>query len=77
VKAEGPSQKYVVQVAALATPEKVDELQGRLRAAGVSSFTQKSGDLIRVRVGPYSKEEGEKIRSKLIAMGLSGTMVPL
>ena len=77
VKAEGPTQKYVVQVAALATEEKVTELQGRLRAAGVSSFTQKSGELIRVRVGPYSKEEGEKIRSKLIAMGLSGTLVPL
>ncbi len=77
VKAAGPSQKYVVQVAALATQEKVNELQGRLRAAGVSSFTEKSGDLIRVRVGPYSKEEGEKIRSRLIAMGLSGTMVPL
>ncbi|SFC96757.1 SPOR domain-containing protein [Massilia yuzhufengensis] len=77
VKAEGPAQKYVVQVAALATQEKVTELQGRLRAAGVSSFTEKSGDLIRVRVGPYSKEEGEKIRSKLIAMGLSGSMVPL
>jgi DedD protein len=76
-KAAGPAQKYVVQVAALATQEKVNELQGRLRAAGVSSFTEKSGELIRVRVGPYSKEEGEKIRSKLISMGLSGTMVPL
>ena len=77
VKAEGPSQKYVVQVAALATQEKVSELQGRLRAAGVSSFTEKNGELIRVRVGPYTKEEGEKIRSKLVSMGLSGTMVPL
>ena len=77
VKASGPSQKYVVQVAALATQQKVDELQGRLRDAGVSSFTERSGDLIRVRVGPYTKEEGEKIRSKLIAMGLSGTMGPL
>ncbi|MBA4094713.1 MAG: SPOR domain-containing protein [Candidatus Accumulibacter sp.] len=77
VKAAGPSQKYVVQVAALATQQKVDELQGRLRAAGVSSFTEKSGELIRVRVGPYTKEEGEKIRARLIAMGLSGTMVPL
>ncbi|MCC2970592.1 SPOR domain-containing protein [Massilia sp. IC2-476] len=75
--AAGPAQKYVVQVAALATQEKVNELQSRLRAAGVSSFTEKSGDLIRVRVGPYSKEEGEKIRSKLIGMGLSGSLVPL
>lgn len=76
-KAQGPAQRYVVQVAALATQEKVDELQGRLRAAGVSSFTERSGELIRVRVGPYSKEEGEKIRSKLISMGLSGSLVPL
>ncbi|MCA1245252.1 SPOR domain-containing protein [Massilia sp. MS-15] len=75
--AAGPVQKYVVQVAALATQEKVDELQGRLRAAGVSSFTEKSGSLIRVRVGPYTKEEGEKIRSKLIGMGLSGSLMPL
>lgn len=77
VKATGPAQKYVVQVAALATQQKVDELQGRLRAAGVVSFTERSGDLIRVRVGPYTKEEGENIRSKLIGMGLSGTLVPL
>ncbi len=77
VKAEGPSQKYVVQVAALTTPEKVTELQGRLRAAGVSSFTEKSGDLIRVRVGPFTKEEADKVRSKLMGIGLSGKMVPL
>ena len=70
-------QEVVLQVAALATQQKADDLQGRLRAAGVSSFPEKSGDLIRVRVGPYSKEEGEKIHSKLISMGLSGTMVPL
>jgi DedD protein len=67
----------VVQVAALASQEKVQELQERLRAAGVSSFTQKSGELIRVRVGPYSKEEAEKVRAKLGGIGLSGSMVPL
>lgn len=77
VKVEGPSQKYVVQVAALTTPEKVTELQGRLRAAGVSSFTEKSGDLIRVRVGPFTREEADKVRSKLMGIGLSGKMVPL
>jgi DedD protein len=70
-KAEPPekkpeaAQRYVVQVAALATQEKVAELQSRLRAAGVSSYTQKSGALIRVRVGPFaSREEAEKARAK-------------
>ncbi|MDB5745698.1 MAG: hypothetical protein JWP72_546, partial [Massilia sp.] len=59
------AQRYVVQVAALATQEKVAELQSRLRAAGVSSYTQKSGALIRVRVGPFaSREEAEKTRAR-------------
>jgi DedD protein len=71
------SQKYVVQVAALASQDKVNELQGKLKAAGIPSFTQKgSGELIRVRVGPFSKEEGAAIRAKLDKLGLSGSTVP-
>ena len=74
------NQKFVVQVAALATQEKASELQAKLRAAGVPSFTQKgtgaSGEVFRVRVGPFSKEEGEKIRPKLARLGLSGNTVP-
>ena len=72
-------QKYVVQVAALASQDKVDELQERLRAGGISSFTRKvptaSGERIRIQVGPFSKEEAEKVRAKLAKMGLSGIMV--
>lgn len=76
-RAEGPAPRYVVQVAALASQEKVGELQERLRAAGIASFTQKSGDLIRVRIGPMSREEAEKVRARLGGIGLSGSMVPL
>jgi len=76
-KAQGPAPRFVVQVAALASQEKVTELQERLRGAGIASFTQKSGELIRVRIGPFSKEEAEKTRAKLGGIGLSGTMVPL
>ncbi len=68
-------QKYVVQVAALQSQEKVDELQGKLKAAGIASFTQKSGEWIRIRVGPFSKDEGEQIRAKLSKLGFSSTMV--
>lgn len=75
--AKGPSPRFVVQVAALGSQEKVNELQERLRGAGIASFTQKSGELIRVRIGPFSKEEAEKTRAKLGGIGLSGTMVPL
>ena len=72
------SQRFVVQVAALASEDKVAELQTRLRAAGVSAHTRKSGELIRVQVGPFgSREEAEKARAKLGAQGFSGFLVPM
>lgn len=80
VAAAPANQKYIVQVAALASQDKVNELQAKLTAAGIPHFTQKgsgkSGELIRVRVGPFSKEEGEAIRAKLSKLGLSGATVP-
>ena len=72
------AQRYVVQVAALATEEKVAELQSRLRAAGVSSTTRKAGALIKVQVGPFgSREEAEKTRAKLSGLGIGGFLVPV
>jgi DedD protein len=73
--------KFVIQVAALATKEKVDELQAKLRSAGIKSYTQKiatvSGDRTRIRVGPFSsKEEAEKVRSRIVKLGLNGKLVP-
>lgn len=71
------NQKYIVQVAALASQEKANELQGKLKEAGIPAFTQKgAGELVRVRVGPFSKDEGEKIRARLVKLGLSGSLVP-
>lgn len=78
-----PSSRYLVQVAALATQEKVDELQGKLRDAGLSSFTQKTSNasgerVIRVRIGPFgSKDEADKTRARLQKIGLGGSLVPL
>jgi DedD protein len=76
-KAEA-GQRFVVQVAALATQEKVDELQASLRAGGISSFTKKSGALIKVQVGPFgSREEADRTKAKLGSLGLSGFLVPV
>lgn len=79
--ADKNSGKFVIQVAALATKEKVDELQSKLKQAGIKSYTQKvateSGDRTRIRVGPFtSKEEAEKARAKIIKLGLNGSVVP-
>ena len=80
--ADTSSQRFVLQVATLASQEKVTELQARLAGSGLRSYTQKGetaagAHVIRVRVGPFSKDEAEKIRAKLSAMGLSGSMVPV
>jgi DedD protein len=79
--ADKKASKYVLQVAALASQDKVNELQGKLKGAGLQSYTQKvpteSGTRIRVRVGPFgSKDEAEKARARLVKLGLNGTLVP-
>ncbi|MDQ2989000.1 MAG: SPOR domain-containing protein, partial [Pseudomonadota bacterium] len=78
-KASEASEKYVVQVAALGSAEKVAELQGKLKAAGIHSFTHKvstgSGEAIQVKVGPFSKDEADKARAKLVKIGLTGSIV--
>jgi DedD protein len=73
------STRYVIQIAALSKQEKVDELQGRLREAGIRSTAQKvrtaNGELTRVQAGPFaSKDEAEKVRAKLAKIGLSGKL---
>ncbi len=78
--AAADSGRFVIQVAALAAKDKVDELQGKLQAAGIKSFTQKapSGELTRVKVGPFgSREEAEKAKARLQKIGLSGSLVPV
>jgi DedD protein len=75
------SGRFVIQVAALATQEKVDELRNKLTAAGIKSYTQKvatqSGSRTRIRVGPFaSRDEAEKTRVKINKIGLSATLVP-
>lgn len=72
-------REFVVQAAALADKGKVHDLQGKLKEAGIPYFTQrltnKSGELIRIRVGPLNKGEKEIVRAKLIMLGLSPNVV--
>jgi DedD protein len=75
--AESSSQRFVLQVAALSSQDKAAELQAKLRGAGISSHTEKAGELIKVKVGPLNKDEAEKVRAKLGRIGLSGFMTPV
>lgn len=82
VASANTSSKFALQIAALTSQKSVDELQGKLKAAGIKSYTQKvgtqSGSPVRVRVGPFSsKEEAEKMHAKLVKLGFGGAVVPL
>lgn len=76
------SEKFVVQVAALVSVQKVNELRDKLKRAGIESFTQQvatqSGTATRIRVGPFSsREEAEKMRARIVKLGLNGSLVPV
>jgi len=73
--------KFVIQVAALATQDKVNELRNKLNAAGIHSYTQKiatqAGERTRIRVGPFgSRDEAERMGSRIKKLGLNATIVP-
>lgn len=75
------SEKFVVQVAALTSQAKVNELKAVLKNAGINSFTQTvstaSGTATRIRVGPFSsRSEAEAMQSRIKNLGLNGTLIP-
>lgn len=76
-----PSTKFVIKVGAFAAKDKVEELQRKLGDAGIKSYAQKvttaNGELTSVRVGPFpNKEEAEKVKAKLVKLGLNGSLTP-
>lgn len=78
---QNQSEKYVIQVAALATKDNVDDLQARLKTAGIRSYTEPvataSGPRTRIRVGPFaSRDEAEKMLTKIVKLGFNGTLMP-
>jgi DedD protein len=68
-------QAWVVSLDAFSSAANVKQLRTKLTAAGVRTYTEavttSKGELTRVRAGPFaSKEDAEKARTKLVAMGL-------
>jgi DedD protein len=76
------SGRFLVQVAALASKDKVTQLQSKLKSAGIKSHTQKvataNGERIRIRVGPFAnREDADRMRARIGKLGLNGTLVPV
>ena len=66
-KPAAASEEFVVQLAALSDSAKADALMGRAVMAGLPAYTDKLGELTRVRVGPYSSREAAETAAKKLA----------
>jgi DedD protein len=78
--AAAASGAYVVQVAALSDAAKAKQLQKKMSGAGLNAYTEvvttKSGQVTRVRAGPFAtREAAEKARAQLKKAGLDGQVV--
>jgi DedD protein len=69
---------FIVQVGAFANADAAKKLHEKLHKQGYPSYTEKSGDKVRVRVGDYATHaEAEKVRRKLEIQGLQPDVVNL
>jgi DedD protein len=74
-------KQFVVQVSALIDAAKASAMQKALAAKGLKSYTEvvktASGDVTRVRVGPFpNRESAEQEQAKLKALGFNGNVAP-
>jgi DedD protein len=72
--------KFAVQAAATSSEAAALELSERLKKAGLPPYTERidtaEGARYRVRVGPYaSREEAERVRGRLKALGINANIV--
>ena len=80
-KAENKSGAYVVQLAAFTHKDNAKQLQQKLSANGIRSYTEilktAHGEKTRVRAGPYESRDGaEKVLDQVKALGLNGVVTP-
>jgi DedD protein len=77
--AKAAEGQFVVQVIALADADKARQMQERIAAAGIKSYTETvrtaKGDVTRVRAGPFAtRDAAEKAREQLKTLGMSGNI---
>ncbi len=64
------SESFVVQVAAFGDGSKASRIAADLKKAGLAAYTEKAGNLTRVRVGPFAgREAAEKVATRLKSDG--------
>jgi len=69
---------FIVQVGAFANADAAKKLQEKLHKQGYPSYTEKSGNKVRVRVGDYTTHaEADKVKRKLEIQGMQPDVVNL
>ena len=73
-----PKSGWAVQVGAFANADTARSLQAKLNKQGYHVYTEKAGNVIRVRVGGYpTREAAEKIQGRLETHGTQANVVSL
>jgi DedD protein len=77
--AKAAEGQFVVQVVALADAGRAQQMQERIAASGIKSYTEvvktAKGDVTRVRAGPFpTREAAEKAREQLKSLGMNGNI---
>lgn len=69
---------FVVQVGAYSNAATAKQMNAKLSKAGFHVYTEKAGNMVRVRVGSYpTREAADKIKLKLEKLGLHPNVVNL
>lgn len=69
---------FIVQIGAFSNADTARRWQKNLVKQGVKAYTEKAGDKLRVRAGPYAtREAAEKVRHRLESQGLHPNVVAL
>jgi DedD protein len=72
------TEGYVAQVGAFSNPDTAKQELEKLKKWGFKPYTEKSGDKIRVRVGPYpDRDKAEKVGQLLEKHGLHPVVMPV
>lgn len=73
-----PKSGWAVQVGAFANADTAKNMQARLSKQGYHAYTEKAGNVTRVRVGSYpTREAAEKVQGKLEKQGTDSNVVSL
>ena len=69
---------YIIQIGAFSNADTANRWHKNLIKQGIKAYTEKAGDKIRVRAGPYAtREAAEKVRHRLESQGLHPNIIAL